>query len=276
VLRKKSSRYRIKDGVEGLSAARSGPKEQFRPSTEAEVDAAVAFINETNMPVPTQIVPRSSISTPPSADSTRRQTLHETLRDRSRQQRFSDIKEFLYEYDVFGGDARRVTTNRFSVSHIVESSVLKQCPHVRTFHSDVPDRSYVRGGVVDELAAAIQDTTWARTDAGTAGVLLAHALVTVPIVSPNNAKWTIVEYRALNEDGLGYDKKKGHVNVTECLFALKNEKYSDHTPVDATGRSPCTVQRIVVSGASEFADPTCTPTTQRQPIHGGVVEMRDR
>ncbi|CUG89593.1 DNA-J protein, putative [Bodo saltans] len=202
----------------------------------------------------------------------------------SRNQQFSTLRDFLFEYDLEGADVRRATVSRFPVERVEEVSILKQCPHFRSFHSESSELSYSRS-VVDGLVDALDATPWAAPDAGNAAVIVANALASVVTVSPNAAKWTIVEYRDNDANNA----------TTECLFALRNNKFlpktgkspavASITPSKTTATIVPMVQRIIISGSSQLQYPDSPERTAAALAHkksstgagvtGGVVQMKD-
>lgn len=211
-------------------------------------------------------------------------SLKEQLRVSSRLQHFTTIRDFLFEHDLEGADVRRVSVSRFPVDKMDEASVFEQCPHHRVFNSESSTAPY--SSVLDDLVDAIDTTPWSSPDASNAGVLVANALASVVTASPNACKWTIVEYR---------DTEK-KLPVTECLFALRNDKFSAATSELKPGKAKHThaasskrslldapmVQRIVISGSEFLVYP---PSVERRTalahkkgsatVSGGVVRMKD-
>jgi hypothetical protein len=195
----------------------------------------------------------------------------------SRNQHFSTLRDFLFEYDLEGADVRRATVSRFPVERMEEDSIIKQCPHHRTFHSESSELSYSRS-VLNELVEALDTTPWASPDAGNAAIIVANALASVVAVSPNAAKWTIVEYQ---------DKDTKNA-TTECLFALRNNKFvpkvgkptATAAPSKTTATIVPTAQRVLISGSSQLQYPISAERAaalahKRGSVMGGVVKMRD-
>lgn len=290
--RKKRTGYTIhRDGLANLLAAAQLPKEKWRASTDAEMDAAFVRVasqekdpemREALLRGTPQVTEANESSGPSQAATARRvMTLSELLRENSRDKRFTDVKQFLYEYDIEGGDIRRVTTSRFPVRLMDETSIWKQCAVVHSFHSEsTPQSSY--DAAVDGVVAGLEQVAWHNADNETAGILMANALAVVPVMSPSNAKWTLVEYKALDEDGGSFKRSLGHVGTTECLFALLNKKFVEDKKSSKTSAAEVPAQRVVVTGAESLASREArlrhaqAIESKSKIVKGGVVVMHDR
>jgi hypothetical protein len=267
--------------LDHLDGDQQVPKEKFRPTTKNEMEDILRrkgllkeneLLTESSGLANINSVFATSPAAPPS--------LAAYLKQESRHQRFSDVKEYLFTHDMAAGDARKVTISRFPLDMMVESSIFQQCRHVRSFQSDLPSRSF-EVHVVDELAHSLEDTHWEKIDAGPAGVLIANALVVVPSLAPSSTAWTVVEYR--NSDSAINSSFHGK-GSTECLFALRNEKFSTTSVSNTTKKYVPVVQRIVVTGfddlqpalqARRHAQLSSKQIAAKDLVSGGVIRMKD-
>ncbi|EKF31697.1 hypothetical protein MOQ_004463 [Trypanosoma cruzi marinkellei] len=185
----------------------------------------------------------------------------EAYHRRATQRRFEDFREFLFVYDPDGVSSRRVTSKRFSIQYIDEALIPARCTHVWEFNSEVKNKQYdsIVNGVVEALAA----TSWATPDVQHIAPLVARGLATIPMNSPETAKWTFVEYKDI--------EKKGE---PACVLALKNNRFGRLgmcQRVTVTGSNSLSPQLVI----KQKADLKSGAISARSLVHGGVLPVKD-
>ncbi|KAH9601484.1 DnaJ domain [Trypanosoma melophagium] len=180
---------------------------------------------------------------------------------RATQRRFEDFREFLFIYDPDGVTSRKVTTSRFSIQYMDENLIPRRCTHVREFNSEEKNKRY--GDIIKDVSETLSTTPWVAPDAQFITPLIAKGLATIPMNSPDTAKWTFIEYK---DNDTGAD--------STCLMALKNNRF------ESLGMS----QRVTVTGSSKLsprlveqreAELQAGTLTKKELQQGGKLPVKD-